>query len=194
MSKRTNLSIKKLKRVAIFVMIAASLLGFLALPVNEVSARSKNRVNLYGVEFTMQNYFNFAGNLTPFFDALEGRIGPKVEIDPAKIDYIYGFDFTKNAIRMTWNTGENWDAFEPYVGKIGGFTQEEAAALPIADEYHITFSKSIGDYVPIADPDQKLAPNVSIVNDYTLVISIPGGTTIGDGYNAVIYLVNSDGP
>lgn len=142
------------------------------------------------VEYSLQNYFNQGGTLIPFFDELNGEIGPGVEI-PQDANYIYAFDFSRNKIEMEWNTGEEWDFFEPYVGKAGGITQEEAAALPIADEYHITFGKSIADYKVFADPKQSLVPNVEIVDDYTLVISIPGGTTIGDGFDAKIYLVPS---
>lgn len=87
---------------------------------------------------------------------------------------------------MSWNTDPSWDLFEPYVGKAGGMTQEQAASAGIADEYWITFTKPISGYEAHADPAQKLVPEVRFADAYTMVISIPGGTTIGDGYDAVI--------
>ena len=144
---------------------------------------AKNQPQLYGAHYELQNNFNFAGELTPFFDAYADRVGPKVEIPS---DYIYDIDIGRRSITMSWNTDPVWDAYEPYVGKLGGLTQEQAASLPLADEYRITFSKPISDLTFTADPTMTLVPTVRIVDDYTVVISISGGTTIGDGYDAVI--------
>ncbi len=144
---------------------------------------ANNQPQLYGTNYQLQNNLNFFGELTPFFDAYSDRIGPKVEIPGG---YIYDIDFGQRSISMSWNTDAEWDIFEPYVGGLAGLTQEEAAALPLADEYWITFSKPISDVTFTADDSMPLVPNTRIEGDYTLVISIPGGTTIGDGFDAVI--------
>ena len=144
---------------------------------------ANNQPKFHGSTYELQNYFNAFGALTPFFEPFEGRVGPKVEIPG---NYIYDIDIQQRAITLSWNTDAEWDIFEPYVGAAGGFDQEAAASLPIFDEYWITFSKPVSDLVFSADPDQPLVPNIRIEGDDTVVISIPGGTTIGDGYDAVI--------
>ncbi len=144
---------------------------------------ANNQPQLHGTTYHLQNNLNAFGELTPFFDAYDGRVGPKVEI-PA--GYIYDIDITQRSITMDWNTDPEWDIFEPYVGGLAGFTQEEASALPLADEYWITFGKPISDLTFSADESMPLVPNVRTEGDYTLVISVPGGTDIGDGINAVI--------
>jgi len=101
---------------------------------------------LTGAEFSLQNYFNSAGELIPFFDQIDGDIGA------------------------------------------GGFSQEEAAAAGIADEYHFTFEEKVSHLTPIVDPWQGIEPEVRFEDDYTVVIAIPGGTTIGDGIGLRVWL------
>ena len=150
--------------------------------------------NMYGQTFELQNYFDpdvdsdDPSELVPFFDSIKGRVNGKVEVDPAKQDYIYEFDIEKNSIAMSWNVGPQWDQFEPYVGAISGASQEEAAASPIADQYWFEFSKPISGFNVMADPSMPLVPDVFFADDHTLVISVPGGTSIGDGFDARITL------
>lgn len=150
---------------------------------------ANNQPQLYGSNYELQNNFNFAGQLIPFFDQYSGRVSPKVEV---RGGYIYDIDIKQRAITMAWNTDAEWDIYEPFVGALNGITQEQAAALPIADEYWITFDKPVSDLVFTADPDQTLVPNVRVEGEYTVVVSIPGGTTIGDGFNAVINVARAN--
>lgn len=143
---------------------------------------------LRGLDYSMQNYFSAGPDLIPFFDQLDGTVGPGVEI-PQEDLYIYSFNFRNRSITMRWNRDESFDNFEPYVGKAGGFTQEEAAAAGIADQYHITFDQPVSHLRPIVSPWAKLQPEVSFLDDHTMVISVPGGTTIGDGYDTRIWLL-----
>ena len=171
-------------RLAAAVLTIGLLVGLGSAPVGaDQPVEARNQPQLYGSTYHLQNNFNFAGELTPFFAAFEGRVGPAEEIGS---DYIYDIDIKQRSITMSWNTGAEWDIYEPYVGGIAGLTQDQAAALPIADEYWISFDKPISDLTFTADATMMLVPDVRVVDDYTLVISIPGGTTIGDGYNAVI--------
>ena len=163
---------------------AALALALAAVPAAaDQPLRAKNQPQLFGTTFELQNNLNFAGELTPFFDAYSGRVGPKVEVPGG---YIYDIDIDRRSISMSWNTDPEWDIFEPYVGGLAGFTQAQAAGLPLADEYWITFSKPISDLTFVADPTMTLVPEVRVEGDHTLVISVPGGTTIGDGFDAVI--------
>ena len=141
--------------------------------------------NVGGLDYSLQNYFNTGDGLIPFFDQLDGTVGRGVEIDDG---YIYDINLSRYRIDMTWNTDPEWDAFEPYVGAISGSTQEEAAAAPIADEYHFTFEEKVSHLTPIVDPWQGIEPEVRFEDDYTVVIAIPGGTAIGDGIGLRVWL------
>jgi hypothetical protein len=121
--------------------------------------------------------------LTPFFDPVAGRVLPGPETDGS---YIYDIDITRNTIVMRWNTDPAWDAFEPYVGAIGGTRQEVAAGLPIADEYWFTFGRDLTGLTFTVDTGSTLKAIVRVEDEHTVVVSVPGGTTIGDGYDAVI--------
>ncbi|NNE96557.1 MAG: hypothetical protein HKN24_11065 [Acidimicrobiales bacterium] len=90
---------------------------------------------------------------------------------------------------MRWSTDPAWDRFEPYVGAVGGSTQEQASAAPIADQYHITFSEPVSHLTPVVSRRASLQPDVFFLDDHTLVVSIPGGTTIGDGVDTRIRLL-----
>jgi len=138
---------------------------------------------LGGADFSLQNYFNAAGELTPFFDQIDGTVGGGVEI---KKDYIYDINLSNRAITMKWNKAPEFDQFEPYVGALSGISQEEAAAAPIADEYHFTFDTDISDFRFSAKTNRSLQPETRIEGTNTLIIAIPGGTDIGDGFNAKI--------
>ncbi len=171
-------------RVAAIGLTIFATLGVATIPASAGQpVKANNKAQLHGAKYHLQNNFNFGGELTPFFDAYKGRVGPKVEIGSG---YIYDIDISRRSITMSWNTDAEWDLYEPYVGGIAGLSQDEASALPLADEYWITFSKPVSDLTFTADSSMSLVPNVRVVGDYTLVISIPGGTTIGDGFDAVI--------
>lgn len=173
-----------IRAVAAGAILAVVAIGVAISPASaDQPLKARNQPQMHGATYQLQNNFSFAGELTPFFDAYSGRVGPKTEIDAG---YIYNIDISQRQISMSWNTDAAWDMFEPYVGAIAGSTQAEAAALPLADEYWITFDKPISDMTFTADPTMPLVPNVRTADDYTLVISIPGGTSIGDGFDAVI--------
>lgn len=170
-------------RLAALAIAAIASVGSAAAPAVAAMPEDAGKPHLFGSGYSLQNNLNFAGELTPFFDSYSGVVTPKVEIGDG---YIYDIDFDKNVITMAWNTDPEWDIFEPYVGGLAGLTQEEASALPLADEYWITFDHSIAHLTFAADPSMPLVPNVRLEDDFTLVVSVPGGTTIGDGYDAVI--------
>lgn len=147
---------------------------------------------LDGESFSLQNYFNAPDDtgtptLSPFFDQIDGTVTDGIEIPGQGADgYIYEFDFADDSIKMSWNTDAAWDQFEPFVGAAGGSTQEEVTGAPLADEYHFTFDSDISDISFTADSDASLVPEVRIEGSNTLVIAIPGGTDIGDGFDAEI--------
>lgn len=142
--------------------------------------------NIRGLDFSLQNYFNFGGDLSPFFDQIDGTVGSGVEIDSG---YIYDINLVNRQIAMTWNTGPDWDMFEPYVGALAGLSQDAAAMLPIADEYHFTFSEKVSHFDVVTSPASDIDPDTRFEDDYTLVIAIPGGTTIGDGVDLRVSLM-----
>lgn len=146
---------------------------------------------LDGASFSLQNFFNAPDDsgtptLTPFFDQIDATVGEGVEVDIAATNYIYEFAFTGSTIEMGWNPDTSYDQFEPYVGAVGGFTQEQASAAPIADEYHFVFDRDISDVTFTADPSASLVPEVRVEDGNTLVIAVPGGASVGDGISAVI--------
>ena len=95
--------------------------------------------------------------------------------------YIYDINLSERAITMLWNTDAEYDLYEPYVGAAGGLTQEQAAAAGVADEYHFTFDTPVSHLVPTVSAREAIQPNVRFEDTHTLVISLPGGTSIGDG-------------
>ncbi len=169
--------------ITLFLALSLALVGLTG--VASAQSEAPARADLYGMDYTMQNYLAIGDELIPFFDEQSGQINRGVEIRQSD-GYIYSFNFTRSTIIMRWNLSPDFDFFEPYVGKAGGFSPEEAAAAGLADQYHITFEEPISHFEIAASSDLPLTPDVHIVDDYTLVISIPGGTTIGDGVNAAI--------
>ncbi len=161
-------------------LVLASTAAFTTSPAG---AAGEKTGRLGGAGFSLQNYFNAGGELTPFFDQIDGTVESGIEIGE---DYIYDIDFRNTNIVMRWNKDEAFDIYEPYVGAAGGLSKEEAAAAPIADEYHITFDRDISDLRFSVKPNAKLQPNLRIEGTNTLVVSIPGGTEIGDGINTKI--------
>ncbi|MEM7271959.1 MAG: hypothetical protein AAF547_02660 [Actinomycetota bacterium] len=149
---------------------------------------------LGGRSFELQNYF-VTPDLIPFFDPIEATVGPGQEVG----NYLYTFDFTGSSIEMTWDTTPDADLppdavpndiYPPFVGAISGLTQEQAAGAGFADEYWFTFNQDLSDVSFTVDQNQTLVPNVRIENGDTLVISVPGGTTIGDGFDARIVVTS----
>ncbi len=169
--------------ITLFLALSLALVGLTG--VANAESASSARADLYGMDFTMQNYLAVGEDLIPFFEEQSVQINRGVEIRQSD-GYIYSFNFTRSTIIMRWNLSPDFDFFEPYVGKAGGFSREEAAAAGLADQYHITFEEPISHFDIAAGSGLPLTPDVHIVDDYTLVISVPGGTTIGDGVNAVI--------
>lgn len=150
-----------------------------------------------GQTFTLQNYFatpDPASGETifiPFFDPIVATVGLGQEIGP----YLYTFDITGTAIEMAWDTtpdnelppgAEPNDFYPPFVGSISGITQEQAAAAGIADEYWFDFDQDITGVTFTVDTTKTLVPEVRIEDGDTLVISVPGGTDIGNGFDARI--------
>lgn len=157
---------------------------------------------LGGKSFTLQNYLANPDPATgetafiPFFDPIEAEVGPGLEVGP----FLYDIDFSATDITMVWNTtpdselpegAEPNDIYPPYVGALAGLSQEAAAASGIADEYWFDFNRDLTGLTFTVDSSQTLVPNVRIENGDTLVISVPGGTSIGDGFNARV-VVGSD--
>ncbi len=141
--------------------------------------------NLADLDYSLQNYFSAGGELTPFFDQLDGTVGDGVEINDS---YIYDINLSARAITMLWNTDAEYDLYEPYVGAAGGLTQEQAAAAGVADEYHFTFDTPVSHLVPTVSAREAIQPNVRFEDTHTLVISLPGGTSIGDGRGLQVFL------
>ncbi len=83
----------------------------------------------------------------------------------------YSFCFTTLAYRLFEITSTNTKMSKQYHHMSGSW---------------ITFEKPISDLTFTADDSMPLVPNLRTGGDYTLVISIPGGTDIGDGIGAVI--------
>ncbi|MEL6981753.1 MAG: hypothetical protein AAFO29_04955 [Actinomycetota bacterium] len=150
-----------------------------------------------GLTFTLQNYFATPDPSTgdtvfiPFFDPIEATVGPGQEVGP----YLYTFDITATAIEMAWDTtpddelppgAEPNDIYPPFVGSISGITQEQAAAAGIADEYWFDFDQDLTGVTFTVDTTKTLVPEVRIEDGDTLVISVPGGTEIGNGFDARI--------
>lgn len=172
---------KLLRLIAVLGVISAAFAAF----ATTATAMDNDRVSLIGQTYSVQNNFNQGGELTPFDTERTGRIrGRKTEISGAS--YFYNINFKSNRIVMNWSDSPDYDQFGDYVGSAAGITQEEAAAAPIADEYWITMSEPITDYVITANPNKDIVPNIRIIDDNTFVISMPGGTTIGDNLKAVI--------
>ncbi|MEM9522353.1 MAG: hypothetical protein AAGA37_23815 [Actinomycetota bacterium] len=143
--------------------------------------------SLDGASFSLQNYFSAPDDngdiaLTPFFDQIDATVGDGVEVT----NYIYEFDFSSDSISMVWSTDASFDQFEPFVGAASGITQEEASAAPLADEYHFVFDFDISDLTFSADTDAALVVETRVEGADTLVIAVPGGTSIGDGFDAEI--------
>lgn len=169
--------------LALFLSLSLALVGLAG--VASAESESSGKADLYGMNYTMQNYFSIGGELIPFFDEQSGQINRGVEVRQSD-HYIYSFNFTRSTIVMRWNLSPEFDFFEPYVGKAGDFSPEEAAAAGFADQYHITFDQPISHFDIAASAGAALTPDVHVIDDYTVVISLPGGTPIGDGFNAVI--------
>ena len=155
-------------------------------------------IDLRGFDVAIQNNFNFIGALTPRFGRQTAEIGAGIEVLGGSGGYIYEFDFTADSMTMNWNTDPFWDDWEPYVGinvddSALSYTLEEAINLatasdePFADEYHIRFNKPIGPFAVTANTNKTLIPNIRRPDDYTLILSFPGGTTVGDGFDAEIF-------
>lgn len=186
-----------LKRILAISCLAA-LVG-LAAAVTPASASGRSGDHrphqvrsLRGLDFTLQNNFDSDVNdpdpatLSPFFEPQSGTVGRGIEIDDG---YIYNIDLKPRSITMRWNTDPAWDRFEPFVGAIVGLGQEEAAAQPFADQYHITFSEPVSHLRVKVAKRAELQPDVFFLDDHTLVVSIAGGTTIGDGVDTRIWLL-----
>ncbi len=181
-----------MKPIRIFTVLAmlAAMLGLAAAPA---SAAEGDEINLIGQRYSVQNNFNFAGDLTPFDTERTGVIrGRKTEVSGSS--YFYNINFKSNRIVMNWSDSADYDIYEPYVGKAGGMTQEEAAASPSADEYWITLEEPITDYVITANSNKDIVPEIRVIDDNTFVVAFPGGTTIGDGLEAVINFRTSPAP
>ena len=172
---------KPIRILTVMAMLAA-LLGLSAAPA---SAARANDVNLIGRRYSVQNNFNFGGDLTPFDTERTGVIrGRKTEIQGSS--YFYNINFKANRIVMNWSDSPDYDIYEPYVGKAGGLTQEDAAAAPAADEYWITMSGPITGYDITANPNKDIVPEIRIIDDNTFVVAFPGGTDLADNLEAVI--------
>lgn len=175
-----------------FIAVLAVMATLLSLSgMASAGVESDERVNLYTSNFAMQNFFFTGESLIPFFDEQTGQINQGVEIRQSD-GYIYSFNFTRSTIIMRWNQSPDFDFYEPYVAAAAGLTQEEAAASPFEDRYVITFDQPIGHYQIAASETMPLVPNVRVLDDYTLEISIAAGTAIGDGKNAVIMFNTGD--
>ncbi|MEO1231085.1 MAG: hypothetical protein AAFZ18_19495 [Myxococcota bacterium] len=149
--------------------------------------------SLRGLNFTLQNYFNDRGTLIPFFGAIPGSVGSGVEVAGGPGGYIYEIDLSDDAISMAWNTDPAFDVFEPYVGQLAGLSRDQAAAIDIADEYHFTFDRPIYELDIHISSEQALVPEYYFADPYTLVVAVPGGTAIGDGFNAEIVIGGASG-
>ncbi|MEM9608466.1 MAG: hypothetical protein AAGA99_13665 [Actinomycetota bacterium] len=157
---------------------------------------------LDGASFTLQNFLAQPDPTTgelgfvPFFDPIDARVG----LGPEVGDFLYDIDISATAITMAWNTTPDADLppeavpndiYPPHVGALVGLTPEEAAASGIADEYWFDVDQDLTGLTFTVDGTQTLVPNVRIEGGSTLVISIPGGTSIGDGFDARI-LISSE--
>ena len=81
------------------------------------------------------------------------------------------------------------DIYPPYVGALAGITQEQAAAFGIADEYWFTFDRDLSGVSFTVDSAATLVPTVRVEGN-VLIVSIPGGTSIGDGFDARIVITS----
>ncbi|MEM8922110.1 MAG: hypothetical protein AAGD35_01315 [Actinomycetota bacterium] len=156
---------------------------------------------LGGKDFTLQNFFASPDPetgetvLAPFFDPVKATVGAGQEVD----GYLYDIDVSATAISMVWNTTPDGDLpdgavpndiYPPFVGNVAGLTQEQATGIGLADEYWFDFDRDLSGLTFTVDTSQTLVPEVRVEDGDTLVISIPGGTTIGDGFDARILIGN----
>ncbi len=178
---------KSLRILAAFSMICATV----ALFASSASAQNNAQDSLIGQTYSVQNNFNQAGEVTPFDTERTGVIrGRRTEISGDS--YFYNINFKADRIVMNWSDSPDYDIYGTYVGQGAGLTQEEAAAAPIADEYWITMSEPITDYVITANTNKDIVPTIRVIDDNTFVIAVAGGTTIGDNLKAVINFAPAD--
>lgn len=156
-----------LKRV---MVVASAVIAMFAVAVPLAHAQDDP---LRGSSVTIRNTFERDGDgEQPFGEPDSATIGALIEFFPYGP---YNVDLSSSAITFAWDSDPQWDEFE---------RELEANFF---DRYYLEFEDVVIESAR-ADGDANLVPNVSIIDDSTVLVEFTEGMTVGDGQIARIAL------